>query len=529
MTGTLWDELVAAALLGTERRPFEGPVAPGPLGDLVDGASLADAAAATWAYLEAGRRAPVGAGPLRPPAPDDDRPLLPRRTVRALAAILADPHLRILLDEWLELARSDGRRLPARWLPDLLDTVGDPARADVEAVAGPRAAWLAAQNPAWDAADTVPDGLVDRLLDLLRRADEPGEELGRLWAGPDGLRTAVFVRVRAVDPDAGRRLLRHIWADEPGATRAAIVGALGPGLSGADEEFLERCLDDRRRDVRAAAADLLDRLPASRRAQRMAARTRPLVTLQGPPPVPVVAAPPEADRAARRDGDPGGADADRLVTLVGATPLADWEPALGRPTDDLVAMAAAAARSDAPAATRAAALLAGWSRAAARQEDRGWAARLLAAGARPEPGLLRLVDAGPADRAVTTWLARTPLAAAVGLILDLPRPWSERVTEAVMDAVAHLISASANPAAPPGRPAQTGAAPDAEVAPVRDALIPMATRMDPGRPELAARPVAALEAVPDRYRPGARLYWGRHLDRMVVLVNFRHHMRQEFR
>ena len=131
---------------------------------------------------------------------------------------------------------------------------------------------------------------------------------------------------------------------------------------------------------------------------------------------------------------------------------------------------------------------------------------------------------------MTGWLARTGLPTATGLLLRIPRPWSEAVTEAALDAVAALVQASGNPAAPTTTPATApdpGAGPAAEA--VRDALVPMATLMDPSRPDLAARPSAAIDALPDGVRPGARLYWARHQDRLVALVNFRHYMRQEFR
>lgn len=354
VTVPLWDELVAAALLGTERRPFEAPTAPGPLGELVAGPSLslADAAAATWAYMEAGRRAPLAGGSSRAPAPSDDRPALPRGAVRALSAILRDPRLRVLLDEWLELAVGDGRRLPGRLLPDLLDAVhgdGPAAAAAVEAVAGPRASWLAAQNPAWQRPDAVPPGSTERLLAHLRDPGRADTGPGPVWSGSDQARTSLFVAVRSADADAGRRLAGLVWADEPGTTRAAIVAGLASGLSMADEPWLEDRLDDRRRDVREAAADLLRRLPDSRLAGRMAARVRSTVTRSGSPPALVVTPPPEPDRDARRDGvgPPGDSDeavAARLEALIGATPLTVWDEEAGEGSGpDLVEWAVRAA------------------------------------------------------------------------------------------------------------------------------------------------------------------------------------------
>ena len=55
------------------------------------------------------------------------------------------------------------------------------------------------------------------------------------------------------------------------------MAALLVGLGLADEPFLESCLDDRARPVREEACRLLDRLPGSARAARMADRLRPFM------------------------------------------------------------------------------------------------------------------------------------------------------------------------------------------------------------------------------------------------------------
>ena len=82
-------------------------------------------------------------------------------------------------------------------------------------------------------------------------------------------------------PAAARDLLEAQWTTVSAKVRADAVRALGPGLSAADEPLLERALDDRAKSVREAAAAMLDRLPASARAARMADRLRRLVRVRG--------------------------------------------------------------------------------------------------------------------------------------------------------------------------------------------------------------------------------------------------------
>jgi hypothetical protein len=149
---SLWDDLVTAAVIGTERRPFAGAQATGQLGnaltDVREGGLLATAAA-VWAYREAGREVPMtGLG--RPDAaPADDRPVFTPGAVRALAVIVDDRRFRPILGEWLALALRAAGRLPGEAVPKLLDAVRVDQRPAAAAVAGPLAAWLAARNPNW--------------------------------------------------------------------------------------------------------------------------------------------------------------------------------------------------------------------------------------------------------------------------------------------------------------------------------------------------------------------------------------------
>ena len=69
--------------------------------------------------------------------------------------------------------------------------------------------------------------------------------------------------VRQHDPAVGLAALAGTWVKESGPDRAAFVGVLALGLTGADEDFLEAALDDRVPQVRRAAAELLAVLPES--------------------------------------------------------------------------------------------------------------------------------------------------------------------------------------------------------------------------------------------------------------------------
>src|SRR5439155_11236398 len=84
-------------------------------------------------------------------------------------------------------------------------------------------------------------------------------------------RVGYLARLREREPSRARELLAAAWDEEAPDDRAALLGALETGLSPTDEPLLERALDDRRRQVRAVALDLLARLPGGAWGQRMAA------------------------------------------------------------------------------------------------------------------------------------------------------------------------------------------------------------------------------------------------------------------
>ena len=119
-----WEELVTAALLGTERRTPPGcpPGREAPV-------ALLDAAAVETVRRRAGLR-PARAADRPQPAPEDARPALPPAAARRLAMLLADrpgaggggrrgtaPDLVELLPEWLARANDRGLAPPPKCCP----------------------------------------------------------------------------------------------------------------------------------------------------------------------------------------------------------------------------------------------------------------------------------------------------------------------------------------------------------------------------------------------------------------------------
>ncbi|MEV5738832.1 DUF5691 domain-containing protein [Microbispora rosea] len=395
-----WEELVSTALVGADRRA-------------VPPESLLERAAEQVVRMRAGRRPGMGRPPV--PAAAETMPLVPGAAADRLARMLAGEQGR-LLTEWLETAATRRVRVPAEMIPGLLDLGARDRsiRACLGAVTGVRGRWLAGLNPAW-------------AYLLAEPAHVPPDEVWEL--GTSGDRRAFLAALRRRDPAAARELLDRGWSAETPEDRAVFVTILADGLGMADEPFLEAALDDRRREVRQAAADILTRLPRSRLALRMTARARRLVTgngsrLRAEPP-------PHCDDAMERDGvrarPPAGMETRGwwLQQVVAHTPLSFWPDHLGMSPDEI----AAARIGDWQREVRM-----GWTRAAILQRDATWARALFEA--EPLTDLLAVLPPEERSRRAAELVAGHPVDGQMVMMLGgVPRPWGHQLARAVLNKI----------------------------------------------------------------------------------------------
>ncbi|MFT4174910.1 MAG: DUF5691 domain-containing protein, partial [Rhodocyclaceae bacterium] len=191
--------------------------------------------------------------------------------------------------------------------------------------------------------------------------------------------------VRRRDPAAGRALFTAALAELDARERARLLACLREGLDMADEACVTALLQDRSKEVRQTAAELLARLPASAyvggMTERLAACLRSERKFLRST---WVLEPPETfDAAWKRDGleetptqaDALGPRAWWLYQMARALPLAWWTAHSGMAPADLVKWAHAGDWSSA--------LLRAWLEAVMRERDADWAATLL--DAQPPP------------------------------------------------------------------------------------------------------------------------------------------------
>ncbi|MFJ4783092.1 DUF5691 domain-containing protein [Streptomyces sp. NPDC088794] len=527
-----WEELVTAALLGTDRRTppvhghghAHGPVRQAPV-------ALLDAAAVETVRRRAGLR-PAQAAARPEPAPQDSRPALPAAAARRLALLLADrpgtggggrrgtaPDLMELLPQWLAAANARGFGAPPQVLPALLDAAR--GRTDLRPAAltfaGARAVWLARLNPDWRfALRATPGGGAA----LPGPDDEEGTR--RLWQ--EGLfaeRVALLSALRAHAPAAARELLTTTWPTERAEDRLMFLDSLRSGLGPRDEPFLEQALADRSRNVRATAAELLSALPDSALAGRMAVRAGACVAVDPmrQTPTVVVEAPHECDAGMERDGVVAKAPAGRgerswwFGQLAEAAPLATWPARLGgRTPQELVALPVADDwHGD---------LHAAWCRAAVRQRNAEWARALLGTPSAPEAGgpgavslaerakLLGTLSAAERSDWVAGFIATHGLSEAFQLLGVCAVPWSEPLGRAVVDALDIARDAGSYPWSFSG-------------------VMGLAERcLDPGQ----ASRLEGLTSIPEEAEdasPGAGGYWAEAFQRLVTTLRLRARMAEE--
>ncbi|GIM97788.1 DUF5691 domain-containing protein [Paractinoplanes toevensis] len=526
-TPELPPDLLAAALVGTNRRPWPGS------------STLLETAAVALTRRRAGL-APASSGHVPvPPAPVEITPPLPPATGLRLIRILGEgvpggaQLAQELLAQWLEAAAAKGGHVPPVVLPALLEAGrrNSIIRSALAQVAGRRGTWLAGMRADWRwlrdesvaapasaaafppaPSSAPPSGPAGGSAPPSRPAggsapSGPAGASGPGTAGPAsawetgtvGERLGYLTEFRRADPAGARSLLEQTWAAESSDDRARFVTALGTGLSVDDDAFLEQALDDRRKEVREAALDLLRTLPGSSLAARMTQRARAALRYENRRLV--VTPPDDLDTGMRRDGVAAtparglGVSAWLLEEILAGAPLTTWA-------------APATMLSLARGTDWEAALLHGWAKAAIAQNDPAWAIALLdeASGALRESVRWDLHLVLPHDelgRLAADALRRED-GMAHRLLAIHPGSWPEELSVTVLETIAHR--------------ART----DRHTWQLGELCRSAAVSMPPAYAELVGRLAVQLDQEPadqSRVRPVADL---------ARTLTFRHEMFQEF-
>lgn len=387
------DELLSIALLGTRGKAVRLPAFPEDLADVLPTESaspesqLLDAAAAAGLYSRAGAKTRAAVAPPNPSQPDR-RHECSAKAADILAQLFEEPR-RALMEEWLMLAGARGVRPPHRLLPRLLDAAAATRALQpiVREIIDNRGRWLMQFNPRWQFA---------------RPSDQSADESWQI--GNHQQRAEALQTVRQSDASKAREMVSAAWKQDSADERVDWLGAFSVGLSDADGEFLESCLDDRSGRVREAAAALLASLPRSKFSERMRGRLASLVHFipatvgsmfklkRGTNARLDVSLPSSFDQSMGRDGiseKPKASIGPKqwwAQQIIGYIPLSHWTQSFSATAAEIVA---------AVPADFADMFIQGWLTALARQPEANWIEPLIdAAGTKIqlEPNVLLAID-----------------------------------------------------------------------------------------------------------------------------------------
>ncbi len=457
-----WENIVAAAILGTERQTLPSFPANDALASVI-ARVCADAertgeqrflsvAALVSLHQAAGRLPPKASPPLGAFLAQEGDEGWRECNVKAaeqLFAIMQGGKAQYtLLTQWLEAAMDNKKFVPPNLIPKILDSAVQLPnfRERLLQVVGPRGRYLAGLNPEWTK-------LLTGKLNLPANPEE-------VWqTGKLSERLTLIYELRIVNPAQARTMLELTWAQEGYKEREVYVGSFKFGLSQDDEPFLEeKALADGRKDVRTAALLLLAKLPESRYAKRLIDLATPLIMLDSDRMNFEVLLPQECDKQMQRDGielKPY----DASFSLNGIGEKQGWVCqllALIRPSYWCEHFGATAAELLAIAHETKdwrALLLVGWTRATKLHADADWAEALVNMGGkwsgdyeygellncmtreRREGVMLRIIE--------NHGSISLPGNAEVQMLECLPAPWSDRLSAEILKCIkTDLVSQS---------------------------------------------------------------------------------------
>lgn len=182
---------------------------------------------------------------------------------RALSTALVSLWQQVMAMEWPALVNRvaaelyhAGWVLPGELLPAFFSAQGGNVALspELQAFTGIRGAWLAPQNPAW--------------AHLVYEVWSP-----ETWERASWLERRAYCQwLRTKHPEQAFEWVQQQWGEMPAAERAKFLAILDDFLEDREAEWLEGLLQDKRKEVRHAAARLLRRLPHSPLSQRCISR-----------------------------------------------------------------------------------------------------------------------------------------------------------------------------------------------------------------------------------------------------------------
>lgn len=329
----IWAELARIALIGTDQTTIPENVMDLLAARGMDTTSSADqlildSAAVFNQMRKAGLVIPKyqGDNPTQIDIPKHSK-ICSYKVIRMLRKILDGTHPHALNEFLLHMLKQD-KQLPPEFLPEIFEvSLKDQAMWEILSDRlDERARWLIRQNPEWEGLALPTDGLD--------------------WynTGPRG-KKLLFEHLHRSEPEQAIALLETEWSLLDFKLKLEFLAVLGKRLTVADEPFLIELKDDRRKEVRLKARDLLASLPDSAFAQDLHSLVKPffeahdqlIVSIRLPDELPTATEDYGIDLTKAKKIYASGVKASWLAALVSRIAPSFWEKYLSAKPRNIIA------------------------------------------------------------------------------------------------------------------------------------------------------------------------------------------------
>jgi hypothetical protein len=313
-------ELVRIALVGTQRGQLSEKTREvlNALGikNNVSEEEILLSAAAIFSKIKKANFSTIQLSPPLKPIINSNNNVCGPRSIKHLYMIV-DGAFEHALPEFLYNLAKNKKCLPPEILPDLLEqSLTSPELwRKLKKNIGERGEWIIRQNPHWHRllSPPIPDNWEDSSNDE---------------------RLSILRKLRKEDPTKALDLAKEAWKEESVNQRIRFLKVLETNLDQELEIFLETLLDDRRKEVRRTAVQILAKIPNSALSYRIFNRLKELINIKKrtlKKDKLTIELPNKLDDNMIRDGiDPrvqwfkGGVKASRLGQMIALTPPHLW-------------------------------------------------------------------------------------------------------------------------------------------------------------------------------------------------------------
>lgn len=267
-----WNQIVTAAMMGTDKVPVNAAALPA---ELSEAAAIITAnannsqeekflqlAALLMNFRQCGITALPNPGIINSQSPEESLPYCSNNAMQVLRDVVSEDMDSLTL-LWLELCTQKQQLIHPVYVPMMLEqaSFNKSWQPMVTSCCGKRGEWLSQFNSAWKFS--------------------ANQSVGDAWqTGSPEQRKQVLRHQRAANPQAAITMLQAVWAQEDANTKQGFLALLEENISDNDLPFLEPLLTEKSKKVKGEVFRLLLLIPGSSLIKKYEDTLKKLVVLQ---------------------------------------------------------------------------------------------------------------------------------------------------------------------------------------------------------------------------------------------------------